>query len=257
MRSYLTQAQLRVLPDAAMVYSHEAGTFQQQITQDIAQSDLFLQLIGRSPGRRPDGYVRLQYECAVRMDKPILQWRDPAMEMSDVPVDLRQLLEGSTVYAMGLESFKYEVRVKLEALQRAQAQPPVPRDAFVFVNADKQDLQLAQNVGDFLCKKGLAYALPLRSGTPAKIRKDFEENLLHCDALVIVYGSITPDWVRRQLLLLRKLQGQRPQRLRALALCEGPPQKKAPVDFMLPNTQVIDCRDGFNDDKFQPFLTYL
>ena len=257
MRSYLTQAQLQVLPDAAMAYSHEVAAFQQQIAQDMAHCDLFVQLVGRSRGRRPDGYVRLQYECAVQAHKPILQWRHPTLEMTDVPADLRPLLEGSTIYAMGLEAFKREVRDKVEALQRAQAQPAVLRDAFVFVNADKQDLQLAQDVGELLRQQGLAYALPLRSGTPAKMRKDLEENLLHCDALVIVYGSITPDWVRRQLLLLRKMQGQRPQRLRALALCEGPPQQKSPVDFVLPNTQVIDCRDGFNAHKFQPFLTCL
>ena len=257
MRSYLTQAQLRVLPDAAMTYSHEAAMFQQQIAQDIARSDLFVQLVGRSRGRRPDGYVRIQYECAAHMHTPILQWRSPALEVSEVPADLRPFLQGSTVYAMGLEAFKREVRDKLKALQRAQAQPSVSRDAFVFVNADKQDLQLAQDVGELLRQQGLAYALPLRSGLPSRIRKDLEENLLHCDALVIVYGSITPDWVRRQLLLLRKMQGQRPEPLRALALCEGPPQKKSPVDFVLPNTQVIDCRDGFNAHKFQPFLTCL
>ena len=99
--------------------------------------------------------------------------------------------------------------------------------------------------------------MPLRNGTPAKIRKDLEENLIHCDALVVVYGSITPDWVRRQLLLLRKMQGQRPQRLRALAVCEGPPQEKSPLDFVLPNAQVIDCRKGFDAYKFEPFLTHL
>ena len=47
------------------------------------------------------------------------------------------------------------------------------------------------------------------------------------------------------------------RRLRALAVCEGPPQEKSPLDFVLPNAQVIDCRKGFDAYKFEPFLTHL
>ena len=265
-RSDLSQAGFRLLREANTAYPREdVALFQHQVAQDIAQSDLFVQLLGSLRGQYPPDFVRLQYECAMQAGKPILQWRRPELDITKISsADLRMLLEGSTVYATGLGEFKSAVRNKLKDLQCAQAQSPVLRRSLltrVFVNADKKDLELAEKVGEILGQQGLFCSFPWSSGEESKetnkIRNRLNKEFLECDALVIVYGSITPDWVGQQWLAFHKIQGQRTQPARALAVCIGPPPEKSKPNFVLPKDQVIDCRDGLNVHKFQPFLTHL
>jgi hypothetical protein len=94
----------------------------------------------------------------------------------------------------------------------------------------------------------------MRSGKSAEIRNDLKENLLGCDALVIIYGKTTVTWVRQQLLYCRKTIYAREQPLHAFAVYEGPPAPKEPLDLKLPSMQIIDCCSGLNEEKLKSFL---
>jgi len=54
----------------------------------------------------------------------------------------------------------------------------------------------------------------------------FEQYVLHCDALVIVYGEVSVKWVSDQLLAIRKISWKREQPLTAFAIFDGPPPQK-------------------------------
>lgn len=254
-RRHLIQAGLRVLPEHW--YPREPNAFKQALHNDFSGSQVFVQLLSGTPGKKsldlPGGYSLLQYDCAVSSGKPILQWRSPDLDLGAVAdQDHRRLLERDTVLAVSMQEFKREVVLK--ATHRPAGPAPRHEYKFVFLNAEASDRSLVEHMGAALDKRGVAYAYPILEGKPADIRKDLERNLLDCDGLIIVYGSSTVDWVRDQLRYCRKVISKRDDPLHALGVFEGPPEEKLPLNFRLPNMQVINCRRGLNDTALESFL---
>jgi hypothetical protein len=96
--------------------------------------------------------------------------------------------------------------------------------------------------------------LPLWNGNPEDVRKELEKNLLDCDALLILYGNSPVTWVHDQLRYWRKVSWKREQPIRALAVCEGPPEPKDELTMVLPTMQHINCRSGLNEAEIRRFL---
>lgn len=258
-KRYLEQAGLRVLPVAW--YPREPHVFQQAAQRDLAKCKLFVQLLGGTCGKKspdlPQGYARLQFECAKEAGKPILQWRSRELDVASITdADHRAFLELDTVLATGIEEFKR--KVKEHAFSEPQptgARSPV--HAFVFVSMETEDKSIADAVCAILKDCGADIALPLRSGKPAEIRKDLEQNLLDCDGVIIIYGSITVTWVNEQLRKCRKVLAQRERPVKALAVFEGPPGRKAPPNLILHNMRILDCCKGFDESMVRAFVNSL
>jgi hypothetical protein len=89
------------------------------------------------------------------------------------------------------------------------------------------------------------------------IRRDLEQNLLYCDGMIVIYGIATATWVREQLLYCRKMLQQRGHPLQALAVYEGPPEPKDPLDFKLPFMDILNGRTGFDEVILQAFIRKL
>jgi hypothetical protein len=253
-RRFLSQMSIDALPIAC--YAQEPGAFRQSVERDLARCDLFVQLISEAPGKKPPdlpgGYVRLQLEIAQAMNKPVLQWRRPGMDLTVVEdKEHRQLLELETVRAEGLEEFKREIRRRAT---EPRVQPPAPLNAFVFVDMETADRPLAERVCGVLDTYGAEYSLPAQSNDPGDNRQDLEQNLLNSDVVIVVYGNTTATWVRSQLLAFRKILAVRPTPLKALAVFEGPPEAKASVDLKLQNMQILNCRQGAMEDQLKRFL---
>ena len=253
-RRFLSQMDIDVLP--ATWYPQEPRAFRQSVQRDLARSELFVQLISEAPGKKPPdlpgGYVALQLEIAKALNKPVLQWRRPGMDLSLVEDgDHRQLLEMETVRAEGLEEFKREIRRRAT---EPPPPPPTPLNAFVFVDMETADRPLAERVCGLLESYGAEYSLPAQSDDPGENRRDLEQNLLNSDVVIVVYGNTTATWVRSQLLAFRKILAQRTAPLRALAVFEGPPQEKAGIDLKLQKMQTLNCRQGAIEEQLRRFL---
>jgi len=255
---YIEQAGLRVLPET--LYSRTPAAFQQALDNDLTQSTLFVQLLsgvlGKKPPDLPQGYVRLQCERARALGLPIVQWRSPELDCTTIrDADYRVLLEGETVLATRLEE------LKLTIVQRACCPPtPLPSkpiNALVFVNAEAEDDALAQAVGEFLARNGVASVFPMRGGQPSEVRKDLEHNLLYCDGVIVVYGSIPLLWVRQQLVYCLKQAFRRDQPLKVFAVFEGPPEPKLPLSVTIPNLHIVHSYHGLNERDLQTFLASL
>jgi hypothetical protein len=93
----------------------------------------------------------------------------------------------------------------------------------VLVHADEGDRLLADEVGKELVRRDIDAIKPLTSGNPTAIRKDFEQKLEDCDALMVVFGRAEVTWVSKQLLQARKVLSQRDQPPQVIAVYEGPP----------------------------------
>ena len=87
------------------------------------------------------------------------------------------------------------------------------------------------------------------------MRLDLEENIVECDALVMVYGETTPVWVRGQLRLYSKLKHRRKQPLKTLAIYLGPPESKPDIGMDLPEVKRIDYREGTPAESLRQLLS--
>ncbi len=257
-KRYLDQAGINVLPDS--YYPIKPNDFAQALNDDLGRCELFVQLLSRITGKKtdelPKGYAGLQYECALKYGKPILQWRSPELDLAEIKDNEHQtFLQGDKVLAIKMEEFKSEV------VRQTFFTPPPPQEktiqTLVFVNMETSDRPLAKTVCDMLDQSGVEYALRLSIGKPSEIREDLKRLLLECDGLIIIYGSTTASWVREQLLYCRKVIQERERPLKAIAVYEGPPEPKDPLDFKLKNMHILNCRMSPDKSLLQSFIKNL
>jgi hypothetical protein len=255
LNGYLSQAGIERLPKKWYPDMSEAA-FRAAMNADLQRSSVFVQLLGKAHGRKPEfggecRYPALQSDLARACGKPVLQWRDPRDDPADVSDAVhRALLEDAR--ACSFEDFKSAV---VELARRKPVEPkPKPPGVTVFVNADRNDLEVAQRVAEVLAQKGVECYWPLREGSPEAVRQDLEENLKDCDGLILVYGTTEPSWVRDQLRQGRKILSQRERALAAMAIYLGPPEQKKEIAVALPNLITLDGRTGLNATAFETFL---
>jgi hypothetical protein len=72
-------------------------------------------------------------------------------------------------------------------------------DAFIFLHSAPEDLALIADIVSLLKDNGIDYVLPLNRSieiSASDIRQDIENNILNCDAILILYEQTTSVWVR-------------------------------------------------------------
>lgn len=251
LKSHLIQAGLTVLPDIWYPEGDEQA-FRTAMEADLPRCSAFAQLLGRLSGRRVGGcrLPAIQYEIARDAKKPILQWRDPAENLAAITdADHRVLVEGAR--ASGFEEFK---RAVVEAARRKPEptfSPPAP--GTVFVNADRDDLGLAEEISAWLCMQGVGTYLPILQGKPAEVRRNLKKNLKICDGLILVYGMAPPIWVQEQLRQRHKI---RERTFSAQALYLAPPPEKTKVGEF-PEVMMLDGRQGLTPEIMRRFVDRL
>jgi hypothetical protein len=245
-RRYLDQAGLNILPASA--YRLDRQAFERAMTDDLAKSAVFVQLLGEMAGKCPpdvpDGYNWLQHEIAKRASLPILQWRDPDLNPSKLELPLqRRLLELETVKAMPFEDFKRSIvdQYKKVTAPPPPPPPPPPGHSVIFINADKVDADNANAIRDSLGER-FGWSLPLAltdsDALPEELQKDMEENLINSEGMFIVYGAARPAWVNSQIQQYRKLAPR--SSLRLLAVVKAPPSGQKPLSIGLPGLLTIE-----------------
>jgi hypothetical protein len=258
-RAYLEQFGVQVLPEND--YPQGGTEFANAFEADAARAGLFAQLLGQSPSRKPPDlpqtYSQYQYESAKTRGLKILQWRRPDLDLATVVHRDKPLLEGPDVLALGLEEFKAEIL--RFSKQEQPKRPPVLHEGncHVFINADRSDKELADALLKvFEDRKNFSAARPLFEGSAEDIVKDLEENLLSCGALVLLYGSAPPAWVRAQLLRYSKLESRRDMPLRLKSILLGPPVPKPELAWS-GGFEKIDCQEGDILQRIQSILAGL
>ncbi|MCP4349302.1 MAG: toll/interleukin-1 receptor domain-containing protein [Desulfobacterales bacterium] len=261
LKRYFDQAGYRVLPDKPL-YSPDPDAYKTAVCKELAQCRIFIQLLSRLPYRlhsEQPCYSRLQYECAKESGKPVFQWRNPDFNPDKITKDPdhQKLLRADTVMAVNMEDFKREV---LQNASKKKSDIPV-QDAFVYLNANSSDAELAKNISAFIDKNGLGYAMPpWDSDDEGKESeddfRDFQEHLEISDGVIVVYGAVKASWARKQLIECRKYMSRKGKSLIVIALYEGPGESK-PLNYKLPRMFEIKCRDCLREEEFHPFLRAL
>lgn len=252
-RRYVEQYGVTVLPEGT--YPQGGVDFQAAIEADLARADAFVQLLGRTNAKRPPdmplGYDRLQLELATGRSLPIMQWLRPDVDPATIAdAQHAKLLSGEHVMRIGLEAFKADLVKRIGK----PPPPPPPMEEFIFINADGSDIALAENLRQQFKGANLSAAIPILQGSSEDVRLDLEENIVECDALVVVYGESTPVWLRGQLRLYSKLKHRRKEPLKTLAIYIGPPESKPDIGMDLPEIRKIDYREGTPAESLRQLL---
>jgi hypothetical protein len=260
-RTYLEQVGLRVIMPESLPF--DRADYIRAFEAALVDSALFVQLLAREPvPAEPDdaaSEITLQVETAQRLGKPILQWRDPALDLSAVADEKhRALLQANSVEQMGIEDFKAFVAKRALAKTRpprhtSQIQGDSLLEGFVFLDRAEVDKNTAEHIAALLNDLKVDCVEALDHGDPEDIRVDLEENLSGCEALIIVYGEAPPGWVRAQVRQSRRAKAKRDRPLARQAIYEGPPVPKADLALHMPGLKVIPSRE-LNSDKLREFL---
>lgn len=254
---YLEQAELPV--QVADSYGLSADAFTHALRSNLQNAGLFVQLLSQVPSRPlpelPEGYASLQHRLALEGGRTLLSWRDPALAVGDVEDEgQRGLLLHESVHAVPFETFK---RLVMETATAPAPEPPkLGGNPFVFINAEKSDLNLAEQIKSYIGRYAAAF-LPVNEGKPEEIRRDTEENIVDCDGLLVVYGDGSAAWVRQQLRLYNKLAPQREKPIKLLALVEAPPDSKPEINVQIPGMRILNCRAGLNEAELAKVLASL
>ena len=248
---YLEQHDVPVLP--TLTYPLGRADFEAALDADLASSKFFVQLLGPIAGKRPrdipDGYGWLQLEVARRRGLQILQWRSPELDLSVIEwTRHRELLELETVQATSLESFKHAI---ISAVLAPPPPAPEPRRGgaarpLVFLNTEPRHRAIAAEIRGAIGDRAV-WTEPLFEGPAEIVREDLEQNLIDCDAMVMVYTD-NPGWARAQLRNFHKLSPRRERPVQAIPIIDAPPVEKPELGFFLPEMVVIDGRAGIGPE---------
>lgn len=243
-----------VLPQAC--YPQGGDVFKTALAQDLAQAELFVQVLGRRAGRRPpdlpEGYTRHQLEQARAAGVEIMQWRHPDLDVNGTGDPAYEaILSSETVVASGLEAFKRQI---LNWVRTPRPKPSTARSATVFINADSKDLRVAKDIERECLRHALTTILPMAGPSSEANRKDLADNLIDCDVLLFIYGDTTQDWIRSQLRFFSKVKPKRETDPKLLAIYSGPPSEKPDIGISFPNAHVINCPDGWDMNPIRSLL---
>ena len=159
----------------------------------------------------------------------------------------------------GLENLKTYLLRKLAETARPQAAPrPATDPLLVYVVSDRGDAEFASALRRDLMAPGHEVKPSYFEGDERELREYHQENLVQCDAVVIVYGSANELWVQRKLSDLRKAFGlgrQRPFRAKAVVL--GAPAAADKAQFRTQDAVVVDGTSRPLAEALAPFLAAL
>jgi len=238
-RRYLQQASLRVLPET--YYDRTPAAFRSAMEADLAQSLLFVQVLGPYAGRKtsdlPKGYEGLQLDVAEARGLPVLRWHVPELEVAAVRDS--ELLARAPVMVMPLEELMREIVKAFAKQQAAQKMSTIEGDGVqVLVNAKSCDEQTVQTLLQVFDQQGIRYDTADESDNLETL---VEQDVFH--GLMVVYGRCEQQWAKEQVRACRQLLLRKKQQAPVCAVYLGPPDEKVPLGIKLPNVPHVPHHD--------------
>ena len=230
----------------------------------MKECELFVQILSHIKGRTPhdllEGYREAQFNIALELNVPIMQWHSKSLVIDEIEDESHQkLLSSSFVQTIPLVDFKKAVVSKMSQLlvevkkQEKRLNSFCTELPFIFINATKEDRSIAQTLHSEL-RDVCIVAQPLYQGSASEIREDLEDNILECHYYILVYSQASVGWVRKQLMQYRKYDRQRKERIRAILIYEGPPKEKEEIGISFPFISVINGRETPSFEKVQQLI---
>ena len=254
----LEQLGVQVLPEQ-LYYCPDATALQRQLDGDLAQSDLFVQLLNGTHPQRPPTPL-LQAERAQALNVPQVFWRARDLDVTQADPVLQPLLQQAE--SSDLPTFLYNLQDRLQGLSATPADSAV-EDLFVFLNLAAEDQYLLAALQPQLEARGMTYSLPLGlsqpDAKPAELRADLEGNLCDCEAVILLHCQASLAWLREQLRRCQKVLSQREVPLRVVMMCRCEERAGMDLGVNLPKLklQIVECRPPFVEACLPRFFQAL
>ena len=128
----------------------------------------------------------------------------------------------------------------------------------IYVISDRRDETAPAALADYLYEQGFEVILPVFEGEESQIRKDHEENLSVCDAVLFYYGEGNELWLRQKLREVQKSAAfGRKKPIVIKAIYVAPPDNPTKAKFRTREAMVIDQRAPFDPAALSGFISQL
>ena len=179
------------------------------------------------------------------LQKPILRWRDPDLDLNAIAdADHRRELADKAA-AIDLETFKKEIEKHVRSSLVKPVAHETEGDYFVLVNANEDDMEVADNISDKLDENHLGYYVATESIDELSEEDDY-------DALMVVYGSCSSSWVTEQVRLCRRVMLKKKLNPPVCTVYFGPPDEKERLHASRPRCSSSATRMGLRWNGSSP-----
>lgn len=128
----------------------------------------------------------------------------------------------------------------------------------VYLVCDQRDLGETGELEDLLFDRGFEVITPVFEGDEAQVRRDHEESLVACDAVLLYWGHGNDLWLRRKLREIQKSAGfGRKAPFRAKAIYLAPPDDPTKERLRTHEAAVLKGAGGFAPETFEPFFEQM
>jgi hypothetical protein len=244
-------------------------------SENLQQCQLSIHMIGARRGIIPEeeekSIVELQYEMAqecgdglqriIWMPKDLKAQEETHQKFLD-NLRLGLTTDGRTdLIEENLEELKTIMLDKLSEKQKArEVEPDSAADEMrsVYLLCNKQDIDDAAMLQDYLCNQGLMAILPAVEGSDEELIQIQNEWLKMCDGVLIYFGRANEIWLQQKQIELLKIFGQgRAKPFLAKGVYISGPQSGSKDRVRAPDGLIIKNYGEFSPEPLQPFLTRL
>ena len=128
----------------------------------------------------------------------------------------------------------------------------------IYLICDQRDLDHIAPLEDYLFDQGFEVIVAVFEGDEAQVRRDHEENLVTCDAMLYYYGAGNELWLRRKLReALKSAALGRSRPLLSKAIYVAPPETAQKRRLRTREALVIPQQQSFEPASLEPFVRQL
>src|ERR1041385_771831 len=262
-----------VVPDEGTRLPDLEEDYAAEVEKSLGAAQLSIHIVGENPSTVLNGpgrkdAVQLQNEIAARKTKSggvsRLIWlpggtstQTQHQRFIDVWRASVELQRGADLIEGNIEGLKNAIRTTLKKIEEPpsrQVAAPGPATQRVYLLCVAADRPATVQVRRFLKDKGLKVEIPVFEGDSATVRQSHEEQLNHCDAVLIFYGAGNEAWKWTTRNDLEKTKSS-PDAIRTVFTYLAPPLTAHKQDYLdMGEPNVINALDGFKEAAMQPFL---
>jgi hypothetical protein len=237
LRMYLKESGVPVTRET--LFPMGGQEFRAAFAADLERAAVVVHLLGEEPADPPDeespSYTQLQESAALEKGVKILRWHSPEIDRLDEVQDDAQRALLKTAVTGSFEEFKAAV---VKAAEKPAVKPAgqhadhgALKKPIVFVDAHMNDKALARQACNAFDPERFLSLIPFWEGESADFGDSLKDGVKKCDALVLIYGKVTPGYVRKRCeeYVTMRYRRKRTQPARIVAIIYSPPDEKEPV----------------------------
>ena len=170
-----------------------------------------------------------------------------------------ELQSGADLVTGDTEELKGTVHAELKKLQKPESAPAERQgNKLIYVICDERDRQATIPLRKFLKSRGYDVEIPLFEGDATTVRRNNQELLTECTAVILFYGKGDEAWKRAVTNELKKASAYRGSTPLATYIYLAEPATESKKELLeLEEPNLINGFQGFSDEEMLRFVHAL